>query len=124
MGVSSSRVDYNSENSSSIMAGAKEIVDKAIAENRVMVFSKSYCPFCTKAKRALESVLPRSKIGVMELEQRSDCAAIQDYLLSITGGRSVPRVFIDGEFIGGGDETDAMVRSGKMEALLREKGIL
>ena len=124
MGVSSSRVDSNSASTSSAMAGAKEIVDKAIAENRVMVFSKSYCPFCIKAKRAMESVFPRDKIGVMELEQRSDCAAIQDYLLSITGGRSVPRVFIDGEFIGGGDETDAMVRSGKMEALLREKGIL
>lgn len=124
MGVSSSRVDNNSASTNSAMAGAKEIVDKAIAENRVMVFSKSYCPFCIKAKRALESVLPRDKIGVMELEQRSDCAAIQDYLLSITGGRSVPRVFIDGEFIGGGDETDAMVRSGKMEVLLREKGIL
>ena len=106
------------------MASAKQIVDDAIASNRVMVFSKSYCPYCAKAKRALESLLPRDKITVMELDTRSDCAAIQDYLLSITGGRSVPRVFIDGQFIGGGDETDAMVRNGQMEKLLREKGIL
>ena len=106
------------------MASAKAIVDAAIAENAVMVFSKSDCPFCTKAKRALESVLPKEKICVMELESRSDCAAIQDYLLEITGARSVPRVFIAGECIGGGDETDSMVRSGKMKQLLEAKNIL
>ena len=48
---------------------AKAIVDEAIAANPVMVFSKSYCPYCSKAKRALESVLPREKISVMELDE-------------------------------------------------------
>lgn len=89
-----------------------------------MVFSKSYCPFCTKAKRALDNVLPREKYTVMELDTRSDCAAIQDYLLDITGGRSVPRVFVAGKFIGGGDETDAMARSGQLKQLLLDNNIL
>jgi len=121
MGISSSKTDSESVND---MASAMKIVDEAIANNRVMVFSKSYCPFCTKAKRALGTLLPANAITVMELETRSDCAAIQDYLLDLTGGRSVPRVFVDGEFIGGGDETESMVRSGRMEALLKEKGII
>ena len=103
---------------------AKVIVDKAIAANPVMVFSKSYCPFCAKAKRALESVLPCEKIVVMELESRPDCADIQDYLMSITGGRSVPRVFVAGKFIGGGDDTDALARSGQLKAMLEEHNIL
>jgi len=103
---------------------AKVIVDNAIRTNPVMVFSKSYCPFCVKAKRALESVLPREKITVMELESRSDCADIQDYLMSITGGRSVPRVFIAGKFIGGGDDTEALARSGKLKAMLEENNII
>ena len=59
----------------------------------------------------------------MELDQRPDCSEIQDYLLEVTGGRSVPRVFIDGEFIGGGDETEQLARSGKLEVMLKEKGI-
>ena len=51
-------------------------------------------------------------------------ADIQDELLSMTGGRTVPRVFIDGEFIGGGDETASLAASGELKALLTNKGIL
>jgi glutaredoxin len=40
-----------------------------------------------------------------QLDQRADGDAIQDALQQITGGRSVPRVFVDGTFIGGGDDT-------------------
>lgn len=37
---------------------------------------------------------------------------IQDELQKITGARSVPRVFINGVFYGGGDETVKGVRNG------------
>jgi hypothetical protein len=40
-----------------------------------------------------------------QLDQRDDGDAIQAALAEITGGRSVPRVFIGGKFIGGGDDT-------------------
>ncbi len=40
-----------------------------------------------------------------QLDQRQDGDSIQDALLEVTGGRSVPRVFIGGAFIGGGDDT-------------------
>jgi glutaredoxin 3 len=106
------------------MSSAKAKVDAAITKNRVMVFSKSYCPYCTKAKRALATVLPKDKVSVLEIENDPDCNEIQDYLLDITGGRSVPRVFIDGTFIGGGDDTEALARSGKLEVMLKEKAII
>lgn len=60
---------------------------------------------------------------MIELDNRNDGNEIQDALSALTGGRSVPRVFIDGEFIGGGDDTDALERSGKLEIMLKEKGI-
>lgn len=69
-------------------------------------------------------MLPREKISVMELESRPDCADIQDYLMSITGGRSVPRVFVAGKFIGGGDDTEALARSGKLKEMLEQNGII
>ena len=56
----------------------------------------------------------------MEIENRDDMNDIQDYLGSITGARSVPRVFINGNCIGGGDETAALARSGELEKLLKE----
>ena len=42
----------------------------------------------------------------------------------LTGGRSVPRVFIGGKCIGGGDETMSAHKSGKMQKMLQEAGAL
>ena len=39
---------------------------------------------------------------------------IQNYMKSKTGGRSVPRVFINGKFYGGGDETAAGAKNGDL----------
>lgn len=36
----------------------------------------------------------------MQIEKMPECDAIQDALLALTGGRSVPRVFVNGKFIG------------------------
>ncbi|KAF4720553.1 hypothetical protein FOZ63_022149 [Perkinsus olseni] len=65
----------------------KKLVDDEIKQNRVMVFSKSYCPHCKRAKNALNSIGAEYK--VVELDGRPDCAAIQDYLNEITGARTV-----------------------------------
>ena len=88
-----------------------------------MVFSKSYCPFCLKAKQVLANHLGQDlseeDYEIMEIENNPDCDAIQDYLKKLTGGRSVPRVFINGKCIGGGDETMALESSGKLSTLLK-----
>lgn len=91
-------------------------VKELIAGNKVMVFSKSYCPFCKKAKTALNQFT--SHYGVLELDSDSEGDAIQDIMLTMTGGRSVPRVFIDGKFIGGGDETAAAAADGTLAKLI------
>jgi glutaredoxin len=44
-----------------------DLVASLVASNRVMVFSKSYCPYCSKAKRALNSV-GLSAFGLLELD--------------------------------------------------------
>lgn len=49
---------------------------------------------------------------------------IQDALLVLTGGRSVPRVFVNGQFIGGGDDTAAKARDGSLVKLLTACGAL
>ena len=33
---------------------ATQLIKSTIAENAVVVFSKSYCPYCVKAKQALQ----------------------------------------------------------------------
>jgi hypothetical protein len=40
------------------------------------------------------------------------------------GGRTVPRIFVDGRFIGGADDVSALDASGELERMLREAGLL
>ncbi|XP_046584159.1 glutaredoxin-1-like [Haliotis rubra] len=106
-----------------IMSDVKDLVDSKIAGKKVMVFSKSSCPFCVKAKDVLKKyigdILSADDYEVMEIETNSKCGAIQNYLGSITGGSTVPRVFINGQFLGGGDETVAAHKSGQLKSLLQ-----
>uniref|UniRef100_A0A7E4W6G9 Glutaredoxin domain-containing protein n=1 Tax=Panagrellus redivivus TaxID=6233 RepID=A0A7E4W6G9_PANRE len=107
------------------MSAVKILVDEFIAKHKVAGFSKSYCPYCQKAKTALEKFTYKpDAFGWLEIENRPDCQEIQDYLLSITGGRSVPRVFIGGKFFGGGDDTAKAATDGRLEKLLAEAGAI
>ncbi|KAJ9510362.1 hypothetical protein QJQ45_015823 [Haematococcus lacustris] len=91
---------------------------------QVVVFSKTYCPYCIKAKKALSTYLKPQQYEVVELDGRPDMDAIQDALKELTGGRSVPRVFVGGEFIGGGDDTAAKASNGELEKLLVAQGVI
>ena len=72
------------------MSSVKAFVDEKIKNYKVAVFSKSYCPYCHKAKNALESFAYKPNTFYwLEIEDRPDCQEIQDYLNSITGGRFV-----------------------------------
>lgn len=63
-------------------------VDGLINSHKVVVFSKTYCPYCTKAKDVLGKYSLNDYV-LIELDNRDDCDEIQDYLLKITGARSV-----------------------------------
>jgi len=56
---------------------------------------------------------------VMELNQRNDGGEIQAQLHKITGARTVPRVFINGNCIGGADDTKALHLQGKLLPLVQ-----
>ena len=87
------------------------------------MFSKSWCGYSAKAKNIL-SQFPLKSYHVVELDQRADGDAIQDVLGAMTGARSVPRVFIGGQCIGGGDDTDKLNREGKLKQMLEQAGAL
>lgn len=103
---------------------AKTFVEETIRGNKVVMFSKTYCPYCIKAKRALNQFLAPDQYLSIELEQRSDGNAIQEVLGDMTGASTVPRVFIGGRFIGGGDDTAAKAASGELKRLLEAAGAM
>lgn len=54
----------------------------------------------------------------LEIEDRADCSEIQAVLGQMTGATSVPRVFINGEFVGGGTDVKKLYEDGKLAGML------
>ncbi|CAO1360350.1 unnamed protein product [Diamesa hyperborea] len=92
-----------------------EFVKKSISESRVVIFTKT-CPYCTMAKETFQKL--NVEYLTIEIQDRPDCNEIQDALEEITGARSVPRVFVDGKFIGGGTDVKKMYEDGSLATLL------
>ena len=63
-------------------------------------------------------------VSCLPLVPPADGNDIQDYLLQLTGARSVPRVFIGGKCIGGGSETKGLHETGQLVPLLKSVGAL
>lgn len=84
--------------------------------NKVMIFSKTYCPYCMKAKEAFKE--KGIAFGVMELDKESNGAEVQKELEKMTGQRTVPNVFIKETHLGGCDDTLAAFASGKLLKML------
>ncbi|KAI8814679.1 thioredoxin-like protein [Cladochytrium replicatum] len=104
--------------SSTDMSTVKEVVESSIAENSVMVFSKSYCPYCRRAKGLLDSL--NVKYTAIELDNREDGGDIQQYLAQKTGQRTVPNIFIKQQHIGGCDDLHAKNANGSLKPLLSQ----
>lgn len=100
---------------------ASKLVADTLAAHRIVVFSKTYCPYCVKAKKAFASI--GATPFVMELDERPDGDEIQRVLGGLTGGTSVPRVFVGGAFIGGGDDTHAAAQSGALLEKCKAAGV-
>lgn len=65
-------------------------VDSTIDRYKVTVFSKTFCPYCRRAKELLASYpIQADQLEVIELEKRPDMAQIQAYLKQITGASTV-----------------------------------
>ncbi|KAI1921180.1 Glutaredoxin [Ophidiomyces ophidiicola] len=125
------------------MAAAKQKTQQVISDHAVVVFSKSYCPYCTATKNLL--TLEGADFYTMELDQvgvflinslyysmlrvltiarvpLDDGAAIQNALEEITHQRTVPNIFIKQKHIGG--NSDLQARKGELKNLLKEAGAL
>ncbi|CAF1078282.1 unnamed protein product [Adineta ricciae] len=92
------------------------LVEKYIEENDVMIFSKSWCPYCTKIKNALKSA--KIEFYSIELDKMAEGDDIQEALIKKTEQETVPNIFIKQQHIGGCDKTLAALKSGRVAALL------
>uniref|UniRef100_A0A5B7AFU1 Putative Glutaredoxin C4 n=1 Tax=Davidia involucrata TaxID=16924 RepID=A0A5B7AFU1_DAVIN len=107
---------FISSTSSSSSSDSAAFVKKTISSHSIVIFSKSYCPYCRKAKSVFKEL--NQVPHVVELDERDDGWNIQDALSEIVGRRTVPQVFINGKHIGGSDDTVEAYESGELAKLL------
>jgi len=95
---------------------SKETAVAHIKASKIVVFSKTHCPYCTRAKAAIGALTPQ--FTVVELDVVKDGSAQQDALLELTGQKTVPNIFVDGKHIGGCDKTLELISSGEFQKLI------
>ena len=105
------------------MATPADEIKALVSAHKALVFSKTTCPYCDAAKGAFSAIGVKPHVVELDSFDGAKMSAWQDALKGITGARSVPRVFVGGKFLGGGDDTVALQRSGKLATLCKEAGI-
>lgn len=67
--------------------------------SKAIMWSKDFCPYCVNAKTLLESK------GIEIEERKLGAGWTKEQLLeAVPGAKSVPQIFIDGEYVGGFDK--------------------
>lgn len=99
---------------------AKSKAEQYIASMPTIMFSKRGCPFCDQAKQAFNDI--GHPISVLELDKlpEEQANAMQDHFQTLTGARTVPRVFVGHKFIGGGTDVVRLAETGELKALVDE----
>ena len=127
---------------------AERKAQQLIDDNAVIIFSKSYCPYCRNSKRTLEQL--GAKYYAIELDQRGMCSLvvlfplfastyrvatntrvictedgseIQEALAKLSGQRTVPNIYIGKQHIGGNSDLEAH-KNTDLKNLLKQAGAI
>ncbi|VVE60543.1 glutaredoxin [Pandoraea anapnoica] len=82
---------------------------------KIVMYSTQVCPYCQMAERLLR------QRGVQEIEKIliDKEPARREEMMSRTGRRTVPQIYIDERHIGGYDDLSALDRAGGLAPLLQ-----
>jgi len=86
---------------------------------KIEIYTKPYCPFCTRAMALLKQKVagtPSLQLKVMSIDGDMDLR--EKMIARSHGGYTVPQIFIDNVHIGGCDQLLALDRKNKLDALL------
>jgi len=89
-----------------------------VMNNKVMIFSATYCSYCTVAKRTLDDL--GTQFQSMEVNKEGkDGEMMMDIVEAVTGNRMVPAIFICGQLVpGGGTGLKHLASTGQLSDIL------
>ncbi len=82
---------------------------------RVRMYTTTVCPYCIQAK----SLLKKKGVEFEEINVSGD-QDTRDWLVKVTGRRTVPQIFINDEAIGGYDDMRALDVRGELDKKLQQ----
>ena len=82
-------------------------------QGEIKIYTTPWCPFCIRAKQLL-----RKKAIAFEDIDVSSRTDIRDELVKLTGSRTVPQIFINGQSVGGCDELFVLEKAGKLDSMV------
>ncbi|TPX72928.1 hypothetical protein SpCBS45565_g00029 [Spizellomyces sp. 'palustris'] len=91
-------------------------VEDTIASNRVVIYSKTYCPYCDKAKALFKS--KGVDFVTIELDNVQDGEAMHGYLKEKTAQTTVPNIFVSKKHVGGFTDLRELEENGELQTLL------
>jgi glutaredoxin 3 len=97
---------------------AGKFVDDLVSKHKVVVFSKTTCPYCVKAKNLLKELNASAHTIELDKLDSADATLIQEALKKKTKQSTVPNIFINGKHVGGCDDTVKLHSQGKLVPLL------
>jgi len=80
---------------------------------KVVIYTTTSCPYCTRAKAFLRS----KNVDFEEIDVSRD-ERLQEEIIRLSGRRTVPQIFINGKSVGGFDNIKQMDATGDLDRLL------
>ncbi|BEV72051.1 MULTISPECIES: glutaredoxin 3 [unclassified Paludibacterium] len=80
----------------------------------VVMYTTAVCPYCQRAKMLLAS---KGVTDIREIRVDLDPAE-REKMMTLTGRRTVPQIFIGETHVGGCDDLMALNNAGKLDVLL------
>ena len=80
---------------------------------KVVIYTTTYCPYCTWAKALLRS----KNVDFEEIDITHD-ERLQEEVKQLSGRGTVPQILIDGKPVGGFDDIKRMDATGDLDRLL------
>ncbi|TKW11844.1 hypothetical protein SEVIR_6G258900v4 [Setaria viridis] len=107
---------------SSFGARMEDSVKKTVADNPVVIYSKSWCSYSMEVKALFKRIGVQPH--VIELDHLgAQGPQLQKVLERLTGQSTVPNVFIGGKHVGGCTDTVKLHRKGELASMLSELDI-
>ncbi|XP_078070893.1 glutaredoxin-1 [Mustelus asterias] len=102
-----------------------EYVESKIQPDKVVLFIKATCPYCISAQDVLKGYnFKEDRLQIYDITGHSQMKDIQDCLQKKTGARTVPRVFIGTECVGGGSDVQQLEKDGLLKGKLSAIGAI